>query len=281
MNGYHPSSTVNFGSQYIQTADDSSLSFLSNPMGLSFFGSTSSQASNIKSNTGLMQFSNQRDYSQTSRFSQTPNVRQNDLDRIWGIGEDNTIIDDDQVKENSYFENANEIGQLSSDAPTSIEETAESAAEIGKDVETVEGIAEGAEIATSATPWGLLALLNTQIGQTLNSAISTAQQNQSSQDYQSNMNQHGVNVALNAGLIQQQQNQTIRSGESGGAIGSLFGPIGTLIGHAVAGTVQANPGIFNTAASSQGWINPTNSVAVGSASAAAVADDSTMQDNVD
>lgn len=278
MNGLHPSTSINFGTQYSTTVNDPSLSFLSNPMGLSFFGNSNSQASNTANFSISNKFSNSGSTSVYSRFGTTSNVRQVNLNQLWDIGRDNPIIDDDEIREQSWLQNRPDFEEAPSDSPQLPESEI---TEATPEIEIAEGIAEGAEVASSATPWGLLALLNTQMGQSLNSAITTGQQNQASQDYQNNMNQHGVNVALNASLIQQNQEQTIRAGESGGAIGSLFGPIGTLIGHAVAGTVQANPSLFATAASSSGWVDPTNSTAANSASTASVANDSTMQDNVD
>ncbi|ASK12209.1 hypothetical protein [Lasius niger virus 1] len=269
MNGI-PSTSASFGSQHLSSAVDPSLSFLSNPMGISFFGNSNYGTPNQIFNKGSNSLSSDA-AANTYIGSSASDSRQ--LDALWGIGDDNPIIDDDQKALDDY--------DASKSDPSFNYGPGEESAAIDTDIPIETGIAEGAEIASAGTPWGLAALINQQVGQSVNSAITTGQENISSQDYMSNINQHGVNVGLNASLIQNQQQQTIKAGSAGGGIGSIFGPLGALIGHAVAGTVQANPDLFNTAASSSGWINPTDTTAANSASAAAPTGDSTMQDNVD
>lgn len=286
MNAFtgHPSTSNLFGMEHSAFANNSNLSFLSNPMGLSFFGNSNNSA-NIKNSIFKTDtISDSAASANSTRFSSASNVRSVDLDKLWGIGEDNPIIDDNAVKEQSYLESkteaTDETGDRMEDLETGTGNEAEGGA-IDTDITIEEGIAEGAEVASAGTPWGLAALINQQVGASFNNAITTGQENQSSQDFQQNMNQHGVNVSLNANLLQQQQQQTIKADSAGGAIGSIFGPLGVLIGHAVAGTVQANPNLFNTAGSSQGWVNPTDTTASNSASTASLSGQSTMVDNVD
>lgn len=159
-----------------------------------------------------------------------------------------------------------------------------SEAEISESVEAAEevtGIAEGAEIASSGTPWGFAAIVNQQIGQATSQAISTGMKNQSVADYANNTTSHGLNVGLNASLIQDRQASTIRQQELGGTIGSFFGPVGALIGHAVAGYASVNPQFLDTASSFQGWINPQQTGIVASQSTAGNLGTSTQIDNVD
>nr|UXD80067.1 hypothetical protein [Lasius niger virus 1] len=270
MNGI-PSASATFGGQHLSSAADSGLSFLSNPMGLSFFGNTNFGTPNqifTKSSNSLSS-----DAAANTYLSGTTPADSRQLDSLWGIGDDNPVIDDNQQAMDDY-------NTTRSDPSFDYSTDADNLA-IDTDIPIETGIAEGAEIASAGTPWGLAALINQQVGQSVNSAITTGQENISSQDYMNNINQHGVNVSLNASLIQNQQQQTIKAGSAGGGIGSIFGPLGALIGHAVAGTVQANPDLFNTAASSSGWINPTDTTAANSASAASQSGNSTMQDNVD
>lgn len=178
----------------------------------------------------------------------------------WGIA-DSPIIDDDE--------------------PVASEREAEEVSEVVPQIEEFEGIAEGAEVASSSTPWGFAAIVNQQLGQATSKAITTQLQNQSSNDYSANMLSHGLNVGLNASIIQQQQENVIRNQELGGTIGSFFGPIGALIGHAVAGFASVNPQLLDTAGSFQGWINPQQSGIVASQTTSGDLGENTQVDNVD
>lgn len=183
----------------------------------------------------------------------------------WGVS-DSPIIDDDERVQSSVQE----------DEP-SIESTTE---ELNTAEEAVEGLTEGEAIASASTPWTLAAIVNQQLGEVTSRAITSGLQNQSSTDYAQNMQQHGLNVGLNASIIQSQQQNTIRNQEIGGSIGSFFGPIGALIGHAVAGYASVNQDQLKTAGSFEGMINPLQSGIVASQSTAGDLGQQTQVDNV-
>lgn len=176
----------------------------------------------------------------------------------WGL-KDSPIIDDNEIPSVSEKENT-------------VEETTEVAGEAEEAIEATEA---ASEVAAAGTPWTLAAIVNQQLGMATSKAISTGMQNMSAQNYNQNIQSHGLNVGLNASLIQSQQEQTIRNQELGGTLGSFFGPIGALIGHAVAGTVQANPDLLKTAGSFNGYINPQQTGVV--ASETTLGDNGTME----
>lgn len=182
----------------------------------------------------------------------------------WGVS-DSPIIDDDERVSSS--EEAPRIESTTADA-----DVAE---------EAIEGLAEGEAIASSSTPWTLAAIVNQQLGEVTSKAITTGLQNQSAYDYAQNIQQHGLNVGLNAGIVQSQQENTIRNQELGGSIGSFFGPIGALIGHAVAGYASVNQDQLKTAGSFQGMVNPLQSGIVASQTTMGDVGQSTQVDNVD
>lgn len=148
-------------------------------------------------------------------------------------------------------------------------------------VEGAETVLEAGEAAEATNPWGLAAIVNQQIGSAINSAMTTSLTNQQTSDYQQNINQHGVNVGLNADLIRQNEQQTISSKDAGGAIGSFLGPWGTLAGRAIAGDVQPSQSVLNTDNSFSGRVDPTDTGIAGSASTAAASGVSSMTDSID
>lgn len=259
------------------TFGDSNLSIFSNPMGYNIINNSGSSSS-FKASSSSSKASDATRNNFRGGYKRQGSGGNSEYGR-WSNENNYTIIDDDEAREQQFDDNRPE--ETSEEAPTleELSSPAQIAEETG--VEASQLAAETVEVAESATPWGLAAIINQQVGQGLNSVLTSQTQNVSSQDYMQNMNQHGVNVGLNASLIQNQQEQTIRNQQTYGNFGSMLGPIGTLIGHAIAGTVQANPSVFNTAASSSGWVNPTDTVAANSASSATQSDQSTMQDNVD
>lgn len=184
----------------------------------------------------------------------------------WGVS-DSPIIDDDERVQSSRSEDAPGI-----ESTTGNSEIAE---------EAVEGLTEGETIASASTPWTLAAIVNQQLGEVTSKAMTTGLQNQSATDYAQNIQQHGLNVGLNAGIIQSQQENTIRNQELGGSIGSFFGPIGALIGHAVAGYASVNQDQLKTAGSFQGMVDPLSSGIVASQTTAGDQGQTTQVDNVD
>ncbi|UXD80039.1 hypothetical protein [Linepithema humile polycipivirus 1] len=167
-------------------------------------------------------------------------------------------------------------GALSESAATTVGELTGSA-------EEVEGIAEGAAVESGVgTPFALAAIVNQQLGEGYVRAQSADTENQIAHDSASNATQHGLNVALDASIIRNNQEATRQNIESAGLAGSLFGLPGALIGQALASTVSADPNssILNTASSFEGMYNPSDTNAVASATTADLSGQSNLVDNV-
>ncbi|UHR49691.1 MAG: hypothetical protein GuPV2_gp2 [Guiyang polycipivirus 2] len=277
---------MSFNVQHISANADSDLSFLSNGYGLSFFGLS-------RGNTGSSdQFArNVSPFNQSAGLGDPTLQSQQWLDKAWGIDDNNTVIDDNYNGVRAYVESkqplndgTNNTGNEVADAgrfgaeQTNIDELAIESADNLPEIS--KGIAEAVEVGESSTPFGIAAIVAQQLGSGLNQALNTSLTNQQSQDYLSNINQHGVNVSLNADLIKNAEQQDIDSKSAGGSIGSIVGPLGTLIGRSIAGDVQQAPGYLNTAGSFSGWVNPTDTSISQSASTASPSGDSTMIQSV-
>lgn len=154
-------------------------------------------------------------------------------------------------------------------------------AEVGEAEDAVEAIEAGSSVAESSTPIGLALLVNQQLGQAVTNTQTSAAEQKITSDFVQNSQQHGLNVGLNASLIQSEQMNTLHNQEIGGNIGSLFGPLGALIGHAVAGVVDANPSNLFTGNSFQGVSNTTDSNVVASQTTASLSGNSVMENNVE
>lgn len=261
---------MSFNVEHLSLGRDPGLSFLSNPMGFSFFGNAGgSTYANSVSTLSLDSSSSTRYYATDQFGNSFIQTHQDRLDEAWGIDPSNNIIDNDNDRERSYIKN-NSSEDYAANNNAAKDETSDGFGSELSDVgvtedafsadtpEVLEGIAEASEVAAGDTPIGIAALINQQIGQGLNQALSSSLQNQQSQDYISNISQHGVNVALNADIIRQSEQQTIDSKNAGGALGSLIGPLGTVIGRDIAGSVQQNSDYLNTDASFAGWVNPSD-----------------------
>lgn len=140
------------------------------------------------------------------------------------------------------------------------------------------GVSSG--LSTISGPVGLAAYISQQVGQGINSIQSAETGKQIQQDYAKNIQAHGVNVQQGADLVRGQQEAIREKAFQGGSIGSLFGPIGALIGHAIGGLHESNPDLLKTAVSSSGQINPYDTRISASASTAAPSGISTLIDNV-
>ncbi|BBM96512.2 hypothetical protein [Colobopsis shohki virus 1] len=267
-----------FNVEHLSSHSNSNLSFLSNPSGFSFFGNENGATyANAISSLSLDSASSTRSSGADKYGNTFVQTHQDRLDNAWGIDTDNNVIDDDNVRDRAYFqnkinENSSTINnfsetQINNGDADGILEFGNTADEAAVDTpEILEGIAEASEVAASDTPIGIAALINQQVGQGLNQAMSASLQNQQSQDYISNISQHGVNVALSADIIRQSEQQTIDSKNAGGSLGSLLGPLGTVIGRAAAGAVQQNDDALKTDASFSGWVDPTDTNIANSAS---------------
>lgn len=185
----------------------------------------------------------------------------------WGLNNSPIIDDDERVISNT--------DNVESEIPETMQE-----AETGIELESA--IPEAAAIgAAESTPWTLAAIVNQQLGQATSQAITTGLQNQQASDYAQNMGVHGLNVGLNADIIRSQQDMTIRNQQLGGTIGSFFGPIGALIGHAVAGYASSNASQLQTAGSFNGYVNPLQTGITSSMTTAGGTTAMEQVDNVD
>lgn len=169
------------------------------------------------------------------------------------------------------------------------EATASKAPVQGSSSSTSSPVASGSQLASAGVssglstisgPVGMAAYVSQQVGQGINSIQSANTTAQIAKDYAANSQAHGVNVGRNSDLIKQQQEAIRDKAFQGGSIGSLFGPIGALIGHAIGGLHESNPTLLNTAVSPGGQFNPSDTRVANSASSAAPSGISTLQDNV-
>lgn len=261
MNGNFTSSSAQFINSNASNLDNSGLSFLS--------GSRSNAIvrGNLNTIFGTNSWTRANKLSSDAAANLYTRAPANNTGfDPWGFRQ-NTIIDDDEIPSNSE-ENATEeaAGETS---------TAEEAVEVSGELATA------TEVAGSSTPWGLAAIINQQMGQVTSQAITSGLRNQAASDYAQNMLSHGLNVGLNANIIQSQQENTIRNQETGGSIGSLFGPIGALIGHAVAGYASVNADQLKTASSFNGMVNPQQTGIVSSMTTAGSSGEGTQVDNID
>lgn len=145
-----------------------------------------------------------------------------------------------------------------------------------------ESVSTGTRVAESigAGGVGMAALVAQQIGGAIAQGQAAKTENQIQADRFQNLNQHGLNTQLNADLITSHQEATKNSQLTGGMIGSLFGPVGALIGSAAASVISANPNLFDTARGFGGGVNPTDTGISATMNTSGATGESTMVDNV-
>lgn len=176
-----------------------------------------------------------------------------------------------QITSNDYG-----LGGLEEDLPPYAAEALEgTATEAANVAEVGEGVAE------ASNPVGLALLVNQQLGSAVNQTINQGYEQQITKDQTQNAQAHGLNVGLNSALVRANQEQTLSNQNLGGTIGSLFGPLGALIGHAIAGTVPAQSNYLNTATSFGGNINPSLDSVVNAQTTEQQSSTSQISDNVD
>lgn len=276
MNG-HPSTSISFGNPGLSNFINTNLVDRTNSNDLSFPWSNNIQANN---NQGFQMFTGK--YGQSSDVLATDNFRP--PTDPWGL-QGNPIIDDNLLAQSTVDHSESnpepqgliepQVSQLELEGGT---EVADEAAEVLGSVKATEAIADAAG---AETPWGLAAIVAQQLGNVTSNAITSGLQNQSIQDFNQNIQQHGLSTSLNAEIIRSQQENTIRNQNIGGQFGSFFGPLGALIGHAIAGYSSANSSQLETAGSFQGWVNPQQSNIVASAQTSSDNGVNTQVDNVD
>lgn len=131
--------------------------------------------------------------------------------------------------------------------------------ELVEDSETaVEATETGLEVAEGSTGVGLLAILNQQLGMATASAMEASQNSQVTADFQHNILQQGMGSTEQANLIKEQESSNVSKQTAFASIGSILGPLGSLVGQAIGQSVYQpqNPYDLNTANSFQGMINP-------------------------
>lgn len=127
---------------------------------------------------------------------------------------------------------------------------------------------------------GLAAVTAQQLGQGIGGVMTANTEAQIQKDYATNAQSHGIGTAINSSLIRENA-ESIKGSQSAGAnIGSLFGPVGALIGHALGGVAPSNPNLLNTASSVSGQFNPSDTGVAAAASTRGATGVSNLVDNV-
>lgn len=119
-----------------------------------------------------------------------------------------------------------------------------------------------------------------QLGQGIGNVMTTNTEAQIQKDYATNQQSHGIGTSLNSSLIRDNAESIKGNMASGANIGAMFGPIGALIGHAIGGISQSNPNLLQTAVSTGGQLNPSDTGIANSASTRGATGNSTLVDNV-
>lgn len=145
------------------------------------------------------------------------------------------------------------------------------------------GVAAGkgvtATVGSMAGPVGMAAAVSQQIGSGINDAMSASENAQSKSDLIHNLNTSSLDAGGHASIIHNSQQADITSRNTAGAIGSLFGPIGALVGHAVGG-IKFDSSLLNTTGSLSGRVNGSDLGVAAAHSSAAQSGSSDLQNNV-
>lgn len=249
LNGGFGSSS--FASPVTTSSDflDASFPFMSNSMGFNFLNPSDLYSVGFKSSS--------TDESGVNEFA--------------GSSTASTISDSGYtIEDGTVVPKFNDVADLSEVTNTT-----------GEAEEAIEAVSSGEAIAEGSNPVGLALLVNQQLGSAVNNTMNQGTEQQITKDMIINSQQNGLNVGLNTQLVRAAQEQTRSNQDLGGTIGSLFGPLGALIGHAIAGVVQPDANLLNTANSFQGAVNPSDTGVVASASTASLTGQSNLVDNVD
>lgn len=127
---------------------------------------------------------------------------------------------------------------------------------------------------------GLGAYVSQQAGQGINNLLTNAETATQRSDYERNMANLNLGGSQSANIIRAEQQKSIDSRNTAGAIGSLFGPVGALVGHALGGKSfdSSNLNTFNSITG--GKINPTDTGIAGSLNASAASGTTNISQNV-
>lgn len=127
---------------------------------------------------------------------------------------------------------------------------------------------------------GLGAYVSQQAGQGINNLLTNAETATQRSDYERNIANLNLGGSQSANIIRNEQQKSIDSRNTAGAIGSLFGPVGALVGHALGGKSfdYSNLNTFNSITG--GKVNPTDTGIAGSLNASAASGTSNISQNV-
>lgn len=127
---------------------------------------------------------------------------------------------------------------------------------------------------------GLSAFVAQQAGQGINDLMTNSETAQQRADYATNMQNLHLGGEQSANIVKDQQQGSIDSKNTAGMIGSLFGPVGTLVGHALGGKSFDSESMKTFNSITGGKVDPTDSGISGSLNASAASGTSTIQQNV-
>lgn len=160
-----------------------------------------------------------------------------------------------------------------------------SAAEAGtvanKVADVTTGVAQTAEGIASATPVGMIALINSMLGDATAAGINASNQNQISKNYISNSMAKGSQSGFQAGLIKESEMAHANITNAGAKIGGIAGPLGAWFGSLIANAIQDSTpkdayNDFKTGYSFDGKVNPQDTGLVASGTTSGLSGESNM-----
>lgn len=171
--------------------------------------------------------------------------------------------------------NISEVPAELSEGIEASEETVESSEAAIEATETAEEVAEG------STGIGLAAILNQQLGQATTSFLQSGLNSIINSDFIRNSLQQGIGAQEQANIIKGQEEVNSNKISSISSIGSIIGPLGSLLGQAIGQSVY-QPGSSNlaTANSFNGMINPQDTGVVQSLNTDAATGETQQVENV-
>lgn len=166
-------------------------------------------------------------------------------------------------------------------------------AELSEGIEVSEETVESSEAAIEATETagevlegstgiGLAAILNQQLGQATTSALQAGVNSQINSDFVKNSLQQGIGAVEQANIIKGEEEINSNKISSISQIGSIIGPLGSLLGQAIGQSIYqpGNSYNLNTANSFNGMINPQDTGVVQSLNTDAATGDTQQVENV-
>lgn len=177
------------------------------------------------------------------------------------------------------FADTTNVSEMSSE----LSGTAEATEELVEGPEAaIEATETGIEVAESSTGIGIAAILNQQLGSATTSALSAQQSAQINSDFIQNSTRAGIGALQQAEIIKGEEEVNQSKTTALSQVGSIIGPLGSLIGQAVGQAVYqpSNPGSLNTAFGFDGRIDPQDTGVVQSLNTDAATGDTQQVENV-